>query len=82
MRDSATTRQVLSVLSQEVQPHDEANSDGYRSSTADSNPIPILGLTAQSQVAIEIKDFAYSQQNIKIKKRHDRNLDKSGHCRA
>lgn len=51
-----------------AQPHDETNSDGHHSSTSDISSTPVVDLTSQSQVAIEIKDFAYSQQNIKIKK--------------
>lgn len=54
--------------SAEAQPHDETNSDGHHSNTSNTSSSPVIDLTAQSQVAIEIKDFAYSQQNIKIKK--------------
>lgn len=48
--------------------HDETNSDGHHKSASNASSAPVTDLTAQSQVAIEIKDFAYSQQNIKITK--------------
>lgn len=51
-----------------TQSHDETNSDGHHNSSSESSSAPAIDLTAESQVAIDIKDFAYSKQNIKIKK--------------
>jgi plastocyanin len=48
--------------------HDETNSDGHHNTSSEASSTPAIDLTAQSQVTIEIKDFAYSKQNIKIKK--------------
>ena len=47
--------------------HDAANSDGHHNN--DSQPAgDVVDLTNQSEVSMDIKDFKYSQPNIKIKK--------------
>ncbi len=51
-----------------TQSHDETNSDGHHNKDTEEATGPATDLTGQAQVTIDIKDFAYSQQNIKIKK--------------
>jgi plastocyanin len=46
--------------------HDATNSDGHHK-TAEA-PSDAIDLTDQAEVAIDIKDFAYTKQHIKIKK--------------
>jgi amicyanin len=49
--------------------HDETNSDGHHSSeTASSTPENAEDLTKQTEVKLDIKDFAYSKRDIKVKK--------------
>lgn len=47
--------------------HDATNSDGHHDKS-NSDLGQVTDLTAQSEVAIDIKDFKYSKDNIKIKK--------------
>lgn len=47
--------------------HDETNSDGHHNN--DNQDIgPVVDLTTQSEVTMDIKDFKYERPNIKIKK--------------
>lgn len=51
-----------------TQSHDETNSDGHHDKETEETAGPVTDLTGQAQVALDIKDFAYSKQNIKITK--------------
>jgi amicyanin len=50
--------------------HDETNSDGHHSSETASSSTPenAEDLTKQTEVKLDIKDFAYSKRDIKVKK--------------
>lgn len=48
--------------------HDASNSDGHHSADNSEPAGEIEDLTSQSQVSMDIKDFAYSKPRIKIKK--------------
>lgn len=50
----------------ETTEHDETNSDGHHGTNQDIGPV--VDLTAQSTMAMDIKDMKYAQPNIKIKK--------------
>lgn len=48
--------------------HDATNGDGHHNSDTEKNDSPVLDLTNQSEVSMDIKDFKYEKPNIKIKK--------------
>ncbi|TAH32538.1 hypothetical protein EYC58_02690 [Candidatus Saccharibacteria bacterium] len=63
---------VLSIVSRPAPApasagHDATNSDGHHSAETEKMG-DLIDLTSQSEVSIDIKDFKYSQANIKIKK--------------
>lgn len=48
--------------------HDATNSDGHHNSDTETNNSPVVDLTNESEVSMDIKDFKYEKPNIKIKK--------------
>lgn len=58
-------RKSISQASETTE-HDETNSDGHHGASQDIGEV--VDLTAQSTVAMDIKDMKYTQPNIKIRK--------------
>lgn len=63
-----TNKKESTATTNNTAQHDATNSDGHHNSDTEKDNSPVIDLTSQTEVSMDIKDFKYEKPNIKIKK--------------